>query len=82
MITRTAVHSQMDPNNLITKEKKSARIYSVKILQHREISEIENLHPNVSTDLSVFILKTGLQNLSFSIDLNGLLHNSSLICYF
>ena len=46
------------------------------------MAEIENLHPNLSTDLSVFILKTGHQNPSFSIDFNGLRHNSPLICYF
>ena len=46
------------------------------------MAEIEGLRPNLSTDLSVFTLKIGHQNLSFSIDFIGLRHCSSLICYF
>ena len=45
------------------------------------MTKIEDLHPNLSTDLSVFTLGIGLQNLSFSIDFIVLRHNSSLICY-
>ena len=44
--------------------------------------EIGDLHPNLSTHLSVFALQIRRQNLSFSIDFIGLRHNSSLICYF
>ena len=57
-------------------------IYSVKFLQSRQMEEIEDLHPNLPTDLSVFTLKTGYQKLLFSIDFIGLRHNSFLICYF
>ena len=46
------------------------------------MAEIEDLHPNLSTDVSVFTRKIGDQNLSFSIDFIGLRQNSSLICYF
>ena len=46
------------------------------------MAEIERFHPNLSTDLTVFTLKTGHQNLSFSIGFIGLRHKSSLICYF
>ena len=46
------------------------------------MAEIEDLYPkNLSTDLSVFTLRIGLQNLSFSEDLIGLGHNSSIIGY-
>ena len=34
-----------------------------------QLAEIEDLHPNLSTDLSVFTLKIGHQNLLFFIDL-------------
>ena len=44
------------------------------------MAEINHLHPDLSTDLSVFTLKIGLQNLSFSVDFIGLRHNSSIIC--
>ena len=57
-------------------------MYSVKFLQNRQLTEIEELHPTWSTYLSVFTLKTGHQNLLFSIDFIGLRHNSSLIFYF
>ena len=46
------------------------------------MAETVALRPNLSTDLSVFILKIGHQNLSFSTDFVGLCHNSSLIYYF
>ena len=46
------------------------------------MTEIKDLHPTLSTDLSVFTLKIGLQNLSFPRDFIGLRHNSSPICYF
>ena len=46
------------------------------------MAEIDDLHPNLSTDLSVFTLRIGHQNFSFSIDFIGLRHNSLLICYF
>ena len=45
------------------------------------MAKIKDLHPNLLTDLSVFPLKIGLQNLSFFIDFIGLGHNSSLMCY-
>ena len=45
------------------------------------MAEIEDFHPNLSTDLTVFTLKMGHQNLSFPIDFIGLRHQSSLICY-
>ena len=45
------------------------------------MAEIEDLHPNLSTNLRVFSLKIGHQNLSFSTDFSGLRHNFSLICY-
>ena len=43
------------------------------------MAEIENLHPVLSTDVSVIALKIGHQNLSFSIDFIGLRHYSSTI---
>ena len=46
------------------------------------MAEIEDLHSNLLTDLSVFAMKIGLRNLSFSVDLIGLHHSSSLIGYF
>ena len=46
------------------------------------MAEIEDLHPDLLTDLSVFTLKTGHRNLSFSIGFIKLCHSSSLICYF
>ena len=46
------------------------------------MAETEDLHPNFSTDLSVFTLKIGHQDLSFCEDFIGLRHNSPLICYF
>ena len=46
------------------------------------MAEIQDFHPDLSTDLGVFSLKTEHQNLSFSIDFIGLRHNSLLICYF
>ena len=46
------------------------------------MAEIKDLHPNLSTDLSVFTLKIELQNLLFSIDFTELRHTSSIICYF
>ena len=45
------------------------------------MAEMKDLHPNLSTDLSVFTLKIG-QNLSFPLYSIGLNHKSSLICYF
>ena len=62
--------------------KKSARIYSFKLLQCREMAEIEDLHPNLATRLSAFTVKIGHQNLLFSIGFIGFHHNSSLICNF
>ena len=46
------------------------------------MAEIEDFYPNLSTDLTVFTLKTGHQSFPFSIDFIGLRHKSSLICYF
>ena len=46
------------------------------------MAEMEDFHPNLSTDLTVFTLKIGHQNPSFSIYFIGLRHKSSLICYF
>ena len=46
------------------------------------MAEMRDLHSDLSTDLSVFTLRTGHQNLSFSNDFIGLRHNSSQICYF
>ena len=40
------------------------------------MAEIQDLHPKLSTDLSVFSRKIGHQNLSFSTDFIGLRHNS------
>ena len=45
------------------------------------MAEMKDFHPNLSTDLSVFTLKTGLQKLLFSEDFIGLRHNSPLICF-
>ena len=42
------------------------------------MAKIKDLHPNLSSDLSVFTVK----NLSSSADFSGLRHNSSLFCYF
>ena len=69
----------MGLNNLITTQ----RIYTLSnFVQNRQLAETEDFHPNLSTDLSVFTLKIGHQNLLFSIDYIGLCRNSSLICYF
>ena len=46
------------------------------------MAEIEHLHANLPTDLSVLTLKIGHQDLSFFIDFIGLRHNSLLIFYF
>ena len=82
MALNTVVYSHTDVNNLITTQKNPARIYSVKLLQSREMAEIEDLHPNLSTNLSDFTLKIGHRNLLFSKDFIGSHHDSSLTCYF
>ena len=64
----------MDLNNLNPMQKKSAQIYSFKVSLSREMTEIEDLHPDLSTDLSAFTLKIGHQNLLFSIGVIGLRH--------
>ena len=43
------------------------------------MAKIENLHPNLSTDLSVFTLRIGLQKRLLSIDFIRLRHNTSII---
>ena len=40
------------------------------------MAEIDALHLNLTTNLSVFTLKIGLQYLSFSTEFIGLYHNS------
>ena len=42
------------------------------------MAEIEEFDPNLLTDLTVFLLKIGLQSLLFSIDFIGLRPKSSL----
>ena len=42
------------------------------------MAELEDLHPNLLTDLSLFTPKIELQNPSVSVDFIGFGHNSSL----
>ena len=46
------------------------------------MAEIDDMHPNLLTDRSIFTLNIGHQNLLVSVNLIGLRHNFSLICYF
>ena len=46
------------------------------------MAEIQDLIPDLSTDLTVFTLNIGHRNLSFCIGFVGLCHNYLLICYF
>ena len=49
----TVISSHMDLANLITTQK-VAQMCSVKFLQGIEMAEVEDMHPNLSTHLSVF----------------------------
>ena len=75
-----AVYSHVDHNNLITGQKICPNILC-QIFIEKDTAKIEDFHANFSTDLSVFALKIGHQNLLFSTDLIRLCHNSPLICY-
>ena len=71
----------MNVDNLITGTKICPNIHC-QIFTEYTAGRNRGLHPDLSTDLCVFTLKSGYRNVSCSIDFFGLRHNSPLFCYF